>query len=45
MDVITIGKSSFSRQKITRIAEKIKEQLKANSSKYKKASNVDAILP
>ncbi len=45
MDVILMGKSTATRQRITKIKNKIQEILKANINKYKKASTMENLMP
>ena len=44
MDIITTGRTAATKQRIARIAEQIKEILRANMTKYIKQTNVDAFL-
>lgn len=43
MDVIVTGKTSASRQKVQMIANKIKQLVEANASKYKKKNSIESL--
>lgn len=44
MDIITTGRTAATKQRVSRIAEKVREILRANQSKYSRSTNVETFL-
>jgi DNA replication licensing factor MCM4 len=42
MDIITTGRTAATKQRVARIAEQVKELMRANQSKYSRSTNVEA---
>lgn len=44
MDIITTGKTSYSKMRVANIAKELKKLMKSNVSKYMKSSNFEQML-
>lgn len=44
MDIITTGRTAATKQRVSRIAEKVREILRANQSKYSRSTSVETFL-
>jgi DNA replication licensing factor MCM4 len=44
MDIITTGRTAATKQRVNIIAQKVKEIMRANQSKYSKSTNVEVFL-